>query len=235
MADLERLHTTWLSVERIQSLQQLVQLAQTKVDLQRPIQHIYLCLDKLLMKADQRLIAEDLRLAFVLFLRYLVVVISHLPTHPEYRLSGYAEQKTVANRQCDIVLTILEQLKPRLKRWYETYQEPLRGGQRMFGHDITGATPVSSQTVQPDTDVAVDNQQETCAASANIHHNVVASPLLHEHYHLPIGLAADSQEDPPPYSVEDPLCRRNTCADGGLVHMDTSAASTGSYGQKYIF
>ncbi|KAJ2636334.1 hypothetical protein GGF44_003157 [Coemansia sp. RSA 1694] len=86
-----------------------------------PITKYFRDLDETLEKAKKRLLEQDLQYAYVFYLRYVTVVIKHLPGLPDYHKPEYAKQRERASKAAKKALSTLEKLQPILQMRYDEY------------------------------------------------------------------------------------------------------------------
>ncbi|KAJ2730938.1 hypothetical protein IW152_004902 [Coemansia sp. BCRC 34962] len=86
-----------------------------------PIAKYFRDLDETLEKAKKRLLEQDLQYAYVFYLRYVTVVIKHLPGLPDYHKPEYAKQRERASKAAKKALSTLEKLQPILQMRHDEY------------------------------------------------------------------------------------------------------------------
>ncbi|KAJ2854659.1 hypothetical protein J3B02_002568, partial [Coemansia erecta] len=112
---------SWKPGERVCSLEELYRAANIRPSRKMPIAKYYRDLDETLEKAKTRLMEQDLQYAYVFYLRYVTVVLKHLPVHPDYNKPEYSKNKEKVSNSAKKALTMLERLQPVLKQRHEEY------------------------------------------------------------------------------------------------------------------
>ncbi|KAJ1813171.1 hypothetical protein LPJ75_003306, partial [Coemansia sp. RSA 2598] len=112
---------SWKPGERVCSLEELYRAANIRPSRKMPIAKYYRDLDETLEKAKTRLMEQDLQYAYVFYLRYVTVVLKHLPVHPDYNKPEYSKSKEKVSSSAKKALTMLERLQPVLKQRHEEY------------------------------------------------------------------------------------------------------------------
>ncbi|KAJ2704320.1 hypothetical protein FB645_003401 [Coemansia sp. IMI 203386] len=112
---------SWKPGERVCSLEELYRAANIRPSRKMPIEKYYKDLDETLEKAKTRLMEQDLQYAYVFYLRYVTVVLKHLPVHPDYNKPEYTKNKEKVSNSAKKALTMLERLQPVLKQRHEEY------------------------------------------------------------------------------------------------------------------
>ncbi|KAJ2322498.1 hypothetical protein H4R23_000009 [Coemansia sp. Cherry 401B] len=111
----------WKPGERICSLEELYRAADIRLSRKVPIAKYFRDLEETLEKAKLRLMEQDLQYAYVFYLRYVTVVIKHLPNMPDYDKPEHAKSRERASKNAKKALTVLERLQPLLVERYEEY------------------------------------------------------------------------------------------------------------------
>ncbi|KAJ1659935.1 hypothetical protein GGF38_004006, partial [Coemansia sp. RSA 25] len=83
----------WKPGERVCSIAELSRASNIRLSRSMPITKYFRDLDETLEKAKKRLLEQDLQYAYVFYLRYVTVVIKHLPGLPDYHKPEYAKQR----------------------------------------------------------------------------------------------------------------------------------------------
>ncbi|KAJ2463269.1 hypothetical protein GGI02_005278 [Coemansia sp. RSA 2322] len=116
-----RTRAPWKAGERVCSIEELSRAANVRLSRTMPISKYFHDLDETLAKAKARLLDQDLQYAYVFYLRYVTVVVKHLPGLPDYHRPEYAKQRERASRAAKKALSTLEKLQPILHMRYEEY------------------------------------------------------------------------------------------------------------------
>ncbi|KAJ1868837.1 hypothetical protein LPJ55_005742 [Coemansia sp. RSA 990] len=111
----------WRPGERICSLEELYRAADIRLSRKVPISKYFRDLEETLEKAKRRLMEQDLQYAYVFYLRYVTVVVKHLPSMPNYDNPEYAKNRDRTSKNAKKALTVLERLQPILQERYDEY------------------------------------------------------------------------------------------------------------------
>ncbi|KAJ2455899.1 hypothetical protein EV183_000515 [Coemansia sp. RSA 2336] len=111
----------WRPGERICSLEELYRAADIRLSRKVPISKYFRDLEETLEKAKRRLMEQDLQYAYVFYLRYVTVVVKHLPSMPNYNNPEYAKHRDRTSKNAKKALTVLERLQPILQERYDEY------------------------------------------------------------------------------------------------------------------
>ncbi|KAJ2850478.1 hypothetical protein IWW36_001858 [Coemansia brasiliensis] len=111
----------WKPGERICSLEELYRAADIRLSRKVPISKYFRDLEETLEKAKRRLMEQDLQYAYVFYLRYVTVVVKHLPSMPNYDNPEYAKNRERTSKNAKKALTVLERLQPILQERYDEY------------------------------------------------------------------------------------------------------------------
>ncbi|KAJ2908132.1 hypothetical protein GGI21_003193 [Coemansia aciculifera] len=115
----------WKPGERVCSIAELSRASNIRLSRSMPIAKYFHDLEETLEKAKKRLLEQDLQYAYVFYLRYVTVVIKHLPGLPDYHKPEYAKQRERTSKAAKKALTTLEKLQPILQMRYEEYTKYL--------------------------------------------------------------------------------------------------------------
>ncbi|KAJ2695610.1 hypothetical protein GGH99_000003 [Coemansia sp. RSA 1285] len=111
----------WKPGERVCSLEDLYRAADIRLSRKVPVSKYFRDLEETLEKAKRRLMDQDLQYAYVFYMRYVTVVIKHLPHMPDYNNPEFAKQRERTSKNAKKALTTLERLQPILQQRYEEY------------------------------------------------------------------------------------------------------------------
>ncbi|KAI9506578.1 hypothetical protein GGI25_003422 [Coemansia spiralis] len=114
-------NSAWRPGERVCSLEELYRAADIRLSRKVPVSKYFRDLDETLEKAKRRLMEQDLQYAYVFYMRYVTVVIKHLPNMPDYNKPEYTKQREHASKNAKKALTTLERLQPILQQRHEEY------------------------------------------------------------------------------------------------------------------
>ncbi|KAJ2820906.1 hypothetical protein FBU31_005075 [Coemansia sp. 'formosensis'] len=112
---------SWKPGERVCSIAELSRASNIRLSRNMPIAKYFRDLDETLEKAKKRLLEQDLQYAYVFYLRYVTVVIKHLPGLPDYHKPEYAKQRERTSKAAKKALSTLEKLQPILQMRYDEY------------------------------------------------------------------------------------------------------------------
>ncbi|KAJ2343498.1 hypothetical protein GGH92_004891 [Coemansia sp. RSA 2673] len=113
--------SSWKPGERVCSIAELSRASNIRLSRNMPIAKYFRDLDETLEKAKKRLLEQDLQYAYVFYLRYVTVVIKHLPGLPDYHKPEYAKQRERTSKAAKKALSTLEKLQPILQMRYDEY------------------------------------------------------------------------------------------------------------------
>ncbi|KAJ2366040.1 hypothetical protein IW150_006050, partial [Coemansia sp. RSA 2607] len=112
---------SWKPGERVCSLEELYSAASIKPSRKMPLTKYFKDLENTLEKAKKRLLEQDLQYSYVFYLRYVILVLKHLPTHPEYNKQEFRRERDRVSENAKSALSMLERLQPVLKQRHEEY------------------------------------------------------------------------------------------------------------------
>ncbi|KAJ2826205.1 hypothetical protein IWW50_002480 [Coemansia erecta] len=116
-----RTKAPWKPGERVCSLEELYRAADIRLSRKVPVGKYFRDLEETLEKAKRRLMEQDLQYAYVFYLRYVTVVVKHLPNMPDYNKNEHAKSRERASKNAKKALTVLERLQPILQERYDEY------------------------------------------------------------------------------------------------------------------
>ncbi|KAJ1820696.1 hypothetical protein LPJ60_003057 [Coemansia sp. RSA 2675] len=132
--------SSWKPGERVCSIAELSRASNIRLSRSMPIAKYFRDLDETLEKAKKRLLEQDLQYAYVFYLRYVTVVIKHLPGLPDYHKPEYAKQRERASKAAKKALSTLEKLQPILQMRYDEYVKYLASLPRPIAQVSTFST-----------------------------------------------------------------------------------------------
>ncbi|KAJ2568079.1 hypothetical protein IW140_004167 [Coemansia sp. RSA 1813] len=112
---------SWKPGERVCSLEELYRAANIRLSRKVPVSKYFRDLDETLEKAKRRLMDQDLQYAYVFYMRYVTVVIKHLPQMPDYNNPEHTKNRERTSKNAKKALSTLERLQPILQQRYEEY------------------------------------------------------------------------------------------------------------------
>ncbi|KAJ2741872.1 hypothetical protein GGI20_004886 [Coemansia sp. BCRC 34301] len=147
---------SWKPGERVCSIAELSRASNIRLSRNMPITKYFRDLEETLEKAKKRLLDQDLQYAYVFYLRYVTVVIKHLPGLPDYHKPEYAKQRERTSKAAKKALSTLEKLQPILQMRYDEYTKYLASLPRPVAQVSTFSTRRGSSVrrLAPDALVA---------------------------------------------------------------------------------
>ncbi|KAJ2863236.1 hypothetical protein GGH94_003740 [Coemansia aciculifera] len=132
--------SSWKPGERVCSIAELSRASNIRLSRNMPIAKYFRDLDETLEKAKKRLLEQDLQYAYVFYLRYVTVVIKHLPGLPDYHKPEYAKHRERTSKAAKKALSTLEKLQPILQMRYDEYVKYLASLPRPIAQVSTFST-----------------------------------------------------------------------------------------------
>ncbi|KAJ2784063.1 hypothetical protein GGI15_002384, partial [Coemansia interrupta] len=140
---------SWKPGERVCSLEELYSAASIKPSRKMPLSKYFKDLENTLEKAKKRLLDQDLQYSYVFYLRYVILVLKHLPTHPEYNKHEFRRERDKVSENAKSALSMLERLQPVLKQRHEEYVKYLESIPRPKASVSTYSTRRGSSVKRP--------------------------------------------------------------------------------------